>query len=99
MRRLLFSPFNTFSSGLPKFDYSPAPYKGESYEKIMDDRKNYMPTFNTHYYKEPLLITEGKMQYLFDHKGNRYQDWIGGISTLSVGHSHPKLIKAIQDQN
>jgi len=38
------------------------------------------------------------MQYLYDHKGNRYQDWISGISTVSVGHSHPRVISAIQEQ-
>lgn len=39
------------------------------------------------------------MQYLFDHRGNRYQDWISGISTVSLGHSHPALIAAIQKQH
>lgn len=39
------------------------------------------------------------MQYLFDHKGNRYQDWISGISTVSIGHSHPALVNAITDQH
>lgn len=38
------------------------------------------------------------MQYLYDHKGNRYQDWISGISTVSIGHSHPALVAAITDQ-
>lgn len=39
------------------------------------------------------------MQYLFDHKANRYQDWISGISTVSVGHSHPDMVKAINEQH
>ena len=39
------------------------------------------------------------MQYLFDHQGKRYQDWISGISTVSIGHSHPKLVKAMIDQS
>lgn len=43
-------------------------------------------------------MVEGKIQYLFDHKGNRYQDWISGISTVSIGHSHPALVKAITEQ-
>lgn len=38
------------------------------------------------------------MQYLFDHKGNRYQDWISGISTVSIGHSHPALVAAVTEQ-
>lgn len=45
------------------------------------------------------MMTEGRAQYLFDYKGQRYQDWISGISTVSVGHSHPDLVKAITEQH
>lgn len=57
-----------------------------------------MPSFYTHYYKEPLYIVEGKYQYLFDYKGNRYLDLIAGISTVCLGHCHPAITKVIQDQ-
>jgi alanine-glyoxylate transaminase/(R)-3-amino-2-methylpropionate-pyruvate transaminase len=40
-------------------------------------------------FKEPLLIHDGKMQWLFDHTGRRYLDMFGGIVTVSVGHCHP----------
>jgi alanine-glyoxylate transaminase/(R)-3-amino-2-methylpropionate-pyruvate transaminase len=40
-------------------------------------------------FKEPLLIHDGKMQWLFDHTGRRYLDMFGGIATVSVGHCHP----------
>ena len=90
---------HTFSVAFPAYDYKPAPYSGIPYEQVVSDRKSYVPQFNLHYYKEPLLMVEGKMQYLFDHKGNRYQDWISGISTVSIGHSHPALVNAITDQS
>ena len=89
----------TFSTALPAFDYKPAPYSGIPYEQVLADRRAHVPHFNVHYYKEPLLMVSGKMQYLFDHKGNRYQDWISGISTVSIGHSHPALVEAITDQS
>lgn len=38
------------------------------------------------------------MQYLFDHRGTRYLDLIGGISSIAAGHCHPRITKAIQDQ-
>lgn len=88
-----------FSVSLPSFDYAPPPYQGLSYDQVKQDRLKYVPHFNPHNYKEPLLIIEGKKQYLFDHKGKRYQDWISGISTVAIGHSHPDLIAAIQKQN
>jgi len=42
-------------------------------------------------YEDPLLLHEGKMQWLFDHKGKRYLDMFGGIATVSVGHCHPSV--------
>mmetsp|Transcript_15179 Transcript_15179/g.25145 ORF Transcript_15179/g.25145 Transcript_15179/m.25145 type:complete len:85 (-) Transcript_15179:9-263(-) len=52
-----------------------------------------------HYYKKPLMIVEGKMQYLFDENGRRYLDCIGGIVTVSVGHCHPHVVTAANRQN
>lgn len=89
----------SFSVSLPAFDYKPPTYKGIPFEKVVQDRKDFVPKFNTHYYADPLLMVEGKMQYLFDHKGNRYQDWISGISTVSIGHSHPALVAAVTEQS
>lgn len=90
---------SAFSVQLPVCDHKPAVYDGTPYEKVFADRKSYVPHFNLHYYQQPLLMVEGKMQYLFDHKGNRYQDWISGISTVSIGHSHPALVSAITEQS
>src|SRR5678816_4082708 len=38
------------------------------------------------------------MQYLFDETGRRYLDFFAGIVTVSVGHCHPKVVKAVQTQ-
>lgn len=38
------------------------------------------------------------MQWLFDHSGKRYLDLLSGIVTVSVGHCHPKVNKALKDQ-
>ena len=42
--------------------------------------------------------TSGQGSWLFDEAGNRYLDFIAGIATNSLGHCHPALVKAIQDQ-
>ena len=49
-------------------------------------------------YKEPLLIVEGHMQWLFDETGRRYLDMFAGIVTVSCGHCHPKVVKAVEQQ-
>ncbi|MDQ4128545.1 MAG: aspartate aminotransferase family protein [Actinomycetota bacterium] len=43
--------------------------------------------------------TSGKGSWLFDDEGNRYLDFIAGIATNSLGHGHPALVKAIQEQS
>jgi predicted acetylornithine/succinylornithine family transaminase len=42
--------------------------------------------------------TGGEGSWLFDEEGNRYLDFIGGIATSSLGHGHPDLVGAIQEQ-
>jgi acetylornithine/N-succinyldiaminopimelate aminotransferase len=36
--------------------------------------------------------------YLWDTAGKRYLDLISGFSVCNIGHSHPKVVKAVQDQ-
>lgn len=90
---------SSFAVAFPKVGYSPAPYQGFPYEDVIEKRKKYSPDFYFSYYKKPLLITEGRMQYLYDHTGKVYQDWISGICTVSVGHSHPRVTEAMIDQS
>ena len=49
-------------------------------------------------YREPLLIVEGYMQYLYDETGRRYLDLFAGIVTVSVGHCHPEVVRRVQEQ-
>jgi acetylornithine/N-succinyldiaminopimelate aminotransferase len=42
--------------------------------------------------------TSGRGSWLFDDEGNRYLDFIAGIATNSLGHGHPALVQAIQEQ-
>ena len=82
----------------PATDHVPRPYTGPSKDEILAMRRQYTnPTIFT-IYKEPLLIVEGYMQYLYDETGRRYLDFFAGIVTVSVGHCHPKVVKAVQDQ-
>jgi acetylornithine/N-succinyldiaminopimelate aminotransferase len=42
--------------------------------------------------------TSGRGSWLFDDEGTRYLDFIAGIATNSLGHGHPALVRAIQEQ-
>jgi len=83
---------------LPPFDYTPKKYSGPSREEIMQLRNKYLNPGIFLYYKRPVVIVEGKMQYLFDEEGRRYLDAIGGIVTISVGHCHPYVTKVAKQQ-
>lgn len=50
------------------------------------------------FYKKPLLIVEGKGQYIYDHTGKRYLDLASGICTMIVGHSHPRIVSKLKEQ-
>ncbi|XP_077672872.1 alanine--glyoxylate aminotransferase 2, mitochondrial isoform X3 [Eretmochelys imbricata] len=60
-------------------------------------KQNLSPSLVT-YYKKPLLLHQGHMQWLFDYEGRRYLDLFAGIVTVSVGHCHPKVTAAAQKQ-
>jgi len=47
-------------------------------------------------YRQPLQIVRGSMQYLYDETGRRYIDAYNNVP--HVGHSHPRVVKAVQDQ-
>lgn len=47
-------------------------------------------------YREPLKIVRGWMQYLFDENGRRYVDAYNNVP--HVGHAHPRIVAAAQQQ-
>ncbi|XP_058056683.1 alanine--glyoxylate aminotransferase 2, mitochondrial isoform X2 [Anopheles bellator] len=91
-------PIPQDSPELPKLQNEAPLYKGKSYEQITALRKTFLTPNVTSYYKKPILIHKGKMQWLYDHEGKRYLDMFGGIVTVSVGHCHPKVNAALEEQ-
>jgi alanine-glyoxylate transaminase/(R)-3-amino-2-methylpropionate-pyruvate transaminase len=83
---------------LPHTDHQPRPYDGPPKDELIAMRKQYTNPAVYTIYKEPLLIVEGHMQYLYDETGKRYLDMLAGIVTVSLGHCHPKFVARVQDQ-
>ncbi|MBT3321723.1 MAG: acetyl ornithine aminotransferase family protein [Anaerolineae bacterium] len=46
----------------------------------------------------PFAMERGKGTEVWDVDGNRFLDFAAGIAVASTGHSHPKVVKAIQEQ-
>ncbi len=84
---------------LPPFDYLPQLYRGPSADEVLRLRQQFLNPGIFLYYKRPLMIVEGKGQYVFDEHGRRYLDALGGIVTVSVGHCHPDVVAAARCQN
>jgi len=84
---------------LPTFDHTPKPYTGPSAEEVLALRKQFLNPAIFLYYKKPLMLVEGRAQYVFDERGRRYLDALGGIVTVSVGHCHPHVVAAAREQN
>src|SRR5947208_8588806 len=84
---------------LPPFAHQPAKYNGLSADEVMHLRKQFMNPGIFLYYKKPIMLIEGKMQYVWDESGRRYLDALGGIVTVSVGHCHPHVVAAANQQN
>ncbi|KAK4755448.1 hypothetical protein SAY87_009205 [Trapa incisa] len=83
---------------MPAFDYTPPRYSGPRAAEILAKRNEFLSPSFFHFYKKPVNIVEGKMQYLFDEDGRRYLDAFGGIATVNCGHCHPDVVSATIDQ-
>ncbi len=46
----------------------------------------------------PFAMDHGKGSWLWDVDGNRFLDFMAGIAVNSTGHSHPEVVKAVQEQ-
>lgn len=56
--------------------------------------KYVMKTYN----RFPLTFVKGEGMYVYDENGKKYLDFVAGIAVNSLGHNHPRLVKAISEQ-
>jgi predicted acetylornithine/succinylornithine family transaminase len=50
------------------------------------------------YRRVPIALVKGEGAKLWDASGREYLDFVAGIAVCSLGHSHPKVVKAIKKQ-
>lgn len=50
------------------------------------------------YGRLPLDIVRGEGMYLFDSQGKRYLDFYSGIAVNTLGHGHPEVLAAVEEQ-
>jgi acetylornithine/N-succinyldiaminopimelate aminotransferase len=64
-----------------------------SAEHAMRDANRYL--MNT-YSRPPLVFVRGKGCYLYDQRGRKYLDFLGGLAVNALGYAHPRLTHVIR---
>ncbi len=50
------------------------------------------------YARFPLILERGKGCWVWDTKGKKYLDFVSGLGVNALGHSHPRILKALREQ-
>jgi len=72
------------------------PGRGRSPEAIVAARKRVLGPNLSVSYEKPLKLVQGWRQYLYDHLGREYLDATNNVA--HVGHGHPAIVRAAQEQ-
>ena len=66
------------------------------------DEKKIMTLADQHimntYRRVPIALVKGEGARLWDASGREYLDFVAGIAVCNLGHSHPKVVKALKKQ-
>ena len=69
---------------------------GPRSQELQAERERYLPRGVFAYH--PVYPASGSGARITDVDGNTYLDFAGGIGVMNVGHSHPAVVAAIQEQ-
>jgi 4-aminobutyrate aminotransferase-like enzyme len=69
-----------------------------SAEVLRKHREYLWPAVTNLYPQNPLVVDRARMQHVWDLDGRQYLDFFGGILTISVGHTNPKVTSQIKTQ-
>lgn len=67
-------------------------------QEVRDKHKEFLFPAVANYYKEPVVLTDGKGLRVKDADGRSYLDFFGGILTVSVGHANDAVNAAVKAQ-
>jgi acetylornithine/N-succinyldiaminopimelate aminotransferase len=64
-------------------------------EAIADRAKKVL---TPNYRQQPIALVRGEGARVWDADGNEYLDFLGGVAVNVLGHCHPALVKALEEQ-
>src|SRR6266542_901618 len=62
------------------------------------DRQHVLHSWSVQSQIAPLPVAGAEGRYFWDHDGNRYLDFSSQLVNVNLGHQHPKVVAAIQEQ-
>ena len=62
------------------------------------DRRHVFHSWSAQALIDPVLITRAEGSHIWDDQGTRYLDFSSQLVNVNIGHQHPKLVAAIQEQ-
>ena len=60
--------------------------------RLEDADKFLLPTYK----RQPVVMTHGHGCYVYDARGKKYLDFLGGIAVNALGHAYPRIVKVIR---
>ena len=76
----------------------PAPQNTAAREVYDKERAHVLAPWSAWGARDPMVITAAEGCYLTDGDGNRLLDFTSQLVNTNIGHQHPVVVKAIQDQ-
>ena len=69
-----------------------------SQEQLLKRASQVMPASGFGNFDPGIVIREGKGARVWDEDGNEYVDFLIGSGPMILGHGHPEVIKAVEEQ-
>ncbi|MGC1482334.1 MAG: aspartate aminotransferase family protein [Candidatus Acidiferrum sp.] len=72
------------------------PPRAPNVASILRDADQFLlPTYK----RQPIVFTHGRGCYVYDSRGKKYLDFLGGIAVNALGHAHPRIVKVIRRES
>jgi len=66
-----------------------------NFDEIAQLEKQFLiPTYD----RLPILVVRGEGCYLYDDRGKKYLDFLGGLAVNSLGYAHPEILAVLRDE-
>src|SRR5207249_995699 len=59
------------------------------------EKKTLVPTYD----RLPILAVRGEGCYLYDDRGKKYLDFLGGLAVNALGYGHPEILAVLRDES